>query len=480
MKIKKRLYWDLILKYTLFLLLAVITTGAFIFALANITFNTFSSNSESLKYLNIKYEKIEFDGRTKELSLSEPLQEGSWIEILKDNRVIYVEGEKKDDKQSYTQEELAFIANNADELDSSYEYFYTYLPFTGQDGENYLLIEKSPKKITLGMDFELTKSNSGEKYKLEKQIKSKINLLFIFFILLLIIIILFLGRITSKKIIKPINKLNAGLNDVMNGDYSVKLDYKGSYEFEQLRDAFNYMTEKLRIAQKENKEISDSKKRLLLDISHDLKTPATTIQGYALALSNDMVQDEDKKKKYLEYIYQKSRHMTNLIERLFMYSKLDSSIYDLNKEIDDFSEFLRNIVISFYGEIDKKSFELDIDIPDEKVLYSFDKIEMERALSNIISNIIKYNPDKTTIFISLKEHEDRLEVILGDNGIGMSENVRKNVFNALVRGDTARKSDGGTGLGLAISKKIIELHGGKILLESQLGEGSKFYISLLK
>jgi len=168
--------------------------------------------------------------------------------------------------------------------------------------------------------------------------------------------------------------------------------------------------------------------------------------------------------------------ITNLIERLFKYSKIESSIYDLNIEVRDLSEFLRNVVISFYGELDAKEFVLDIDIPEERIMFNFDEVELERALGNIIGNIIKYNPLNTTLFVSLIKSENKIMLMIGDDGIGMSRGTKKNIFNPLFRGDNTRKSDGGTGLGLAISKKIIELHNGAITVDSEEDKGSKFYI----
>lgn len=479
MKIKKRLYWDLILRYLLFLIFAIVATAIFLAGLVYVIIYTFSNNPDIGKHLNIRYNEIEFDGITKKLKLSGPIDDNSWIEILEDNKVIYIEGNKQDNKMEYTQEELAIIANNVDELNNSDKFIHEFIPFTGSDSKNYILIQKRPKKNIGVFKMGFNTPSTVKDTDFEKEINSRIRFLFGIFIFLIIIIILLFSRITSKKIIRPLKELNEGLSKVINGDYSIRLDFKGNYEFEQIRDAFNYMTEKLQTAEKENKEISDSKKKLLLDISHDLRTPATTIQGYAQALYDEVVECEEKKKKYLKYIYQKSKHVTNLIDSLFKYSKLESSIYDLNREVDDIAEFLRNVVIDFYGEIDKNQFNLDIEIPDTKILYNFDKIELQRALANIINNIIKYNPNNTTLFVSLTKNENSIQIILGDDGVGISQNIRSSMFDALVRGDNARKSDGGTGLGLAISKKIIELHGGHISVQSDIGKGSKFFIKLI-
>jgi len=437
---------------------------------------------DSVKVLDKEKYEIEYDNRTKKLKLPDTF-EVDWVEILKDNKVIFVKGKKQDDKTEYSQGELAQIIEYSQIINNDYDFTddkvikYRCIPFKGVDGENYTcLLKKYENKFNFSFKIDVPNSIWETDYK--KELFTKLMIVLSLFIVVLIIIILLFGRVTYKKIILPLKELNKGIQNVINGEYTENLDFKGNSEFTQLRDAFNYMIKKLHMAESENKKISESKKRLLLDISHDLRTPITTIQGYTNALCNDMVAEEEKKKKYLSYIYEKSKHVTDLIEMLFKYSKLESSVYDLNMEMDNLCEFLRNVVIGFYGELNNKGFDLDIDIPDEKIFCNFDKIELERAISNIIGNIIKYNPPHTNLFVHLKQDNEDIKIVIGDDGVGISKDIQDKIFNALVRGDRARKTDGGLGLGLAITKKIIELHGGTINLESEEGEGSIFTINL--
>jgi len=476
MRIKKKLYWDLMGQLLLFLISAVIITGLFIGALILITMNTLSKYPDEINALNNRFTDVRFDGKVLETM---DIEEGTWIEILKDNQVIYRQGRPNRNKESYSQSELNDIANNVDELSIKSDYVYEYNLFQGLDGENYTLLHIRPK-VSNGI-FKLEMNNSrNENSVIQQELNRNILILLTTFMVLIIIMLLLLSRLTTKKLIKPLNALSDGLHTVIQGDYSQRLSFKGNYEFNQLRDAFNYMTEKLETVEKENREITESKRRLLLDISHDLRTPATTIQGYAEALANDVVVDPEKRKKYLVYIYKKSKHLTDLIERLFEFSKLDSRIYDMNKEVKDIGEFLRNVIIGFYGELEKKHFFLNIDIPEKPVFFEFDEIEMHRALANIINNIMKYNERETSLYVVLEEGEDYVRIRIGDDGIGIPEHIKSNVFNALVRGDNIRKSDGGTGLGLAITKKIIGLHQGTIHIDNQWDKGSMFIIEFIR
>ncbi|MDU3349227.1 MAG: HAMP domain-containing sensor histidine kinase, partial [Clostridium sp.] len=216
------------------------------------------------------------------------------------------------------------------------------------------------------------------------------------------------------------------------------------------------------------------------DIAHDIKTPITSIMGYSNALDDGTVQDSEEKRIYLDYIYNKTSRLNYLVNELFIFTKLDSVDYKLNIKQKDICEFLREVVALYYGEIEKAEFNLEIDIPEDPIYYKFDAKELERAICNLIINSLKYNERKTTLFIGINNNEEDIEIIIGDNGIGIKKEILDKVFEEFVRGDISRDSSGGSGLGLAITKKIIELHKGTIILNSYEGVGSEFKIILKK
>lgn len=222
----------------------------------------------------------------------------------------------------------------------------------------------------------------------------------------------------------------------------------------------------------------DSKKRMIRDISHDLKTPITSILGYSKAMLDDVVTDENDKKTYLNYIYNKTKRINYLVDELFIFSKLDSPGYTLNLEKQDICEFLRELIALYYIDIEENNFLLDIDIPEESIYSMIDTKELERALGNIITNSIKYNKSGTKISIGLIKEVDNICIVIEDNGVGISEDVIEKIFDEFVRADESRKTDGGSGLGLAITKKIIKLHDGDIKIYSEVGTGTRFDIRL--
>jgi signal transduction histidine kinase len=480
MKTSRNLYTDLILRYLVFLLAAVIATGLFLGALAFLSLDTISRYPESAGNLAVYYRDIEYDNEAKRLNLPSPIEEGAWVEILKENRVVYSEGDRAVEKTAYTQDELALIANNVDALSASETYLYEYIPFDGMDGNPYTFLYIRQKEGNPAFKAEFGVPDSLEGSEFAKELRARALWSTGLFLSVMALLILLFSRVTTKKMIRPIESVNEGFEHVMKGDYSVRLSYSGNREFEELRDAFNIMIKRLQNAERENKAIAESKKRLLLDISHDLRTPATTIQGYAKVLLDGVEESPENRRRYLGYLHEKSKALSGLIERLFLYTKLDSSVYELNREVRDLSEFLRHIFIGYYGEIERKGFLTDIDIPERKILFNFDSVELERALSNLIGNILKYNPAGTNLSVALTEEKGAIRIGIGDDGVGIPDNIKDRLFNAFVRGDEVRRIYDGTGLGLAITKKIIELHGGTIRVESEKGNGSFFVIDFPK
>lgn len=178
---------------------------------------------------------------------------------------------------------------------------------------------------------------------------------------------------------------------------------KASLKYKELNKDLIRVAEELRIKNLEKEQLEESKKRMLADLSHDLKTPMTTIQGYSKALYDGMVEDEEQKRRYLKYIHDKSIRVTSLIDELFMFSKLDTPDFQMMKQDHDICEFFREVIVEYYELFTEKEMELTINIPTKKIFYRFDQKLLYRALSNILENTIKYNPEQTPVFITLKE-----------------------------------------------------------------------------
>jgi signal transduction histidine kinase len=409
---------------------------------------------------------------------------GGWVEIIHKDQVVYVKGDKKDDKLRYTPEELnyyqiaygknVFIFSAINEKDGQYS--YSMSAFTGNDGELYACLVKIPAakvQRTIGNLLDFNNPLFA---------RDRLNCLIIaggigIFGFLSALCIFFFARKTSEKVSRPMKKICDGIEKMSTGDYAVRLSFEAESEFAAIRDVFNDMAGQLETAENEKRVAEESRKNMIMGISHDLKTPITTIYGFAKALDEGIVDEEGEKRRYLRYIISKAETMTKLIDGLFKFASLEGGC-PLEKEEGDIAEFLRELLAESFVEIDRKGFQLDLDIPEQMVPFEFDKKEMGRALNNILDNCLKYNPPGTALHVSLKREQEQIVLTFRDNGIGIPIKLRESIFTEFTRGSDARQNDGGSGLGLAITRRIIHMHGGRITLAGDTGKGSAFIIHL--
>lgn len=234
-------------------------------------------------------------------------------------------------------------------------------------------------------------------------------------------------------------------------------------EFRDVTGSFTHLLDRLEQADAEKAAMTAEKQRVLADLSHDLKTPLTVIQGYAQALADDMVPPE-KQRQYLETICRKATASTSLMNTLFDYVRLDHPDYQLNAVRDDLSEFCKSYLAEKYPEIESRGFSVEPTLPETAVILPFDAPLLRRLLDNLLSNALQYNPAGTTLFFQLEPLDRQVRLTVADNGVGIAPEIADTLFDPFVTGNAARTSGGGTGLGMAIVKKAAELHGGSIRL----------------
>lgn len=215
----------------------------------------------------------------------------------------------------------------------------------------------------------------------------------------------------------------------------------------------------------EERAMDAARQKMLADISHDLKTPITVIQGYSKAVADGIVPAENRE-KYLNTIYQKANHLSDLINEFYDYSRLEHPQFKLKSEPGDLSEYLREYVAGKYEELELGGYELDVDIPEQPVYTRFDHVELHRVFDNIITNAVKHNASPTTLYVSMEylKEKNYVRICLGDNGVGIPEQLREHLFDPFVVGDESRNSKHGTGLGLSVARRVVEAHGGTIRL----------------
>ncbi|MGC6767415.1 sensor histidine kinase [Enterococcus sp. LJL51] len=231
--------------------------------------------------------------------------------------------------------------------------------------------------------------------------------------------------------------------------------------------------------QEENVRYSKEKMTLFANIAHDLKTPSTSVMGFAQALAEGEVAEPERQKELLKTIYEKSKQSNELLELMFQYTKLESTDYPFIFEKLDLQRLLKESVASLYNQFEERQIALVLDFPEEEVWLEADRTELTRALNNLLVNAYTHNPVGSKVLVQLTVKNDLVEVVIADTGERLSKETVEEIFLPFIQKDSARQK--GSGLGLAITKTIIERHGGTISVVHTVPEYTKgFMIQLSK
>lgn len=243
------------------------------------------------------------------------------------------------------------------------------------------------------------------------------------------------------------------------------------------------------IVSKEVRKITEHEKRIheeydrnrnlmLSDIAHDLRTPMTTVAGYAKAIQDGMVTDPQKMDEYLSVIQAKSMRMNELINLLFEYVKLDSEGFHLDKKPLNLIELLRENAAMLYSDMEENGMELVIDLPELEWKVEADRLQMSRVVTNLLTNAMRHNDAGTTILVRADCEDDKARIVIADNGKEIPPSVAGHLFEPFAMGDESRNSKGGSGLGLSIAAKIVAMHGWKLSLGNYSGYTKAFFIDI--
>ena len=285
----------------------------------------------------------------------------------------------------------------------------------------------------------------------------------------MIIFITIINVIISRNMAKQVSDLANGLARAANGDYHAKLDPRRTFIFTTAFENFNKLEEEL----KKSNTLQDE---FVNNYSHEFKTPITSIKGFAeLLLEEDL--DDGKKKKYLSIIVEESEKLTDLANNAILLIKLNSQGIIPNKKNYSLDEQIRRCVIMLEPECTKKKIEVTCNL--EEVEYFGSEEIMAHMWVNLINNAIKYTSEGGNISVNLRNYEETIMFSVIDSGIGMSKEDLGQIFNKFYQVDKS-KTKQGLGLGLTIVSRIIQLVEGKIKVESELGKGSTFTVTLYK
>lgn len=227
-----------------------------------------------------------------------------------------------------------------------------------------------------------------------------------------------------------------------------------------------------------HEEYDRNRNLMLSDIAHDLRTPMTTVAGYAKAIQDGMVTDPQKMDEYLSVIQAKSMRMNELINLLFEYVKLDSEGFHLDKKPLNLIELLRENAAMLYSDMEENGMELVIDLPEMEWKVEADRLQMSRVVTNLLTNAMRHNDAGTTILVRADCEDDKARIVIADNGKEIPPSVAGHLFEPFAMGDESRNSKGGSGLGLSIAAKIVAMHGWKLSLGNYPGYTKAFFIDI--
>ncbi len=285
----------------------------------------------------------------------------------------------------------------------------------------------------------------------------------------------------SRSILSPLNHLQKAAAEISQGNLDHPIVEEGDEEIQELCRDLELMRLRLKESIYTQLKYEDNRKVLISSISHDLKTPVTSIKGYVEGLLDGIAHTPEKKEKYLKTIYSKAQQVDAMIDDLLLYAKLDMNQIPFNFERTDIEKFLNDGLLECEHEMEQSKISLSFtsEIKERRRVILLDRERMRRVIMNILDNSRKYmDKEVGRITVFLRETHSSLIIELRDNGSGIPEKDLPQIFDRFYRSDMARSEIGGSGLGLAIAKQIIEGHEGRIWAISHKNEGTSIMISL--
>jgi signal transduction histidine kinase len=406
----------------------------------------------------------------KQIDASVVVQNGGGVQVVdKEYRVVYSSGLDTIGKEMLSAEE--FTKFLIESKSKPYNYDILYQP----KGEFWLIVT-FPTSIRL--DFSLVYNKAAAAGDFQRA-GWALAFAVLSYLLILALFAFIYSRITAASIIRPLRKLTEGTMLLREGDYSARVDLRLKNEFADLQNTFNDMAARIEHEISLRKKSEEDRRRLILDISHDLKNPMSSIQGYAELLMKKSDLTVHERNEHLEVILNNNKRANRLLTELFELSQMDSPEFSLKLERTDICEYIRQICDELVPQLEREGFEYEFDIMEESVFVMLDNNRFGRIIQNLAHNAVRYNPPGTLVTVSLTIQDSLVVIDISDNGIGIPAHLVDHIFKPFVRVDDSRHSKtGGSGLGLSIAKRIAEAHGGDLTICLSKNKGSTFRITI--
>lgn len=385
----------------------------------------------------------------------------AWIQVLDNrNEEIYSYNKPLDVPVYYTIGEYEKFAENYWEIGNSTIF-----------SEGFE-IEESKYSIILGFKF--------NKVLRKTFVYTKENIIFNLSLLGFgIIVSIIVAYLFSRRLARPMNKVIEKIRLLSQEKY---IDNENSVDevYKSLNDNIYMLSERLKFLEKERLLIEKNRNEWISNVTHDLKTPLASIQGYSEILNSEKYDvKHEERVEYSKIILSKVKYIAELIEDLKLTYQLRTKEIPLKIEAVNIVELVREIIIDILNNPLYENREIDFRFNSEKVIVNIDSHYMKRAINNLIYNAIIHNSDDIDINISVNVNNiNNVFIEIKDNGNGIAEEDLENIFKRHYRGSNTGEKHKGSGLGMAISKEIVEANNGKIEIESTIGNGTKIIIKL--
>lgn len=295
---------------------------------------------------------------------------------------------------------------------------------------------------------------------------------FIIVCAVLLIVVFYLGsKLYRTK--QQISLIQEAVTDIKDGNLNRKILTKENDMTKQICYDLNTITTDMQATLINQRQSEKAYKRLMTSLSHDVKTPLTSLVGYLEAIEKNIVTGKEKD-EYIQVAISKAHSLKDFTERLFEWVKLDAREQLFHFEVYDVNELSRSIVADWIIVIENNNFDYEINIPETECLVRIDANSYTRILNNLFQNVITHSKGTKLIF-DLYEDEKQVTIKVSDNGIGIPSDEQSHIFERMYRGDKSRMTTG-AGLGLSITKELVAVHNGTIDVKSVLKNHTTFTI----
>ncbi len=297
--------------------------------------------------------------------------------------------------------------------------------------------------------------------------------IFVFNVAFVAVFVAIFVYLISKRITKPLSELTSAAKSIAGGDFKRRVNIDTENEFSELGDTFNNMADSI-------EQLENMRSSFIANVSHDLRTPMTTIIGFVEGIMDGTI-PEEKRQWYLSIVLDESRRLSRIVTDLLDLSKLEQGSFNIEPREFDINELMRLSIIKFEKRITEKNISLTVGFETENMRVDADKDAIQRVITNLFDNAIKFTPEGGFIDVNTGVKDGSAYVSIQNSGLGIEKKDLMHIFDRFYKSDKSRSLDkNGAGLGLYIVKSIIQAHGERVWAESEPGEFTRFSFTLAR